>query len=61
MVSEWTALPGGGAKTVKRFERSKGPNIALYKNHINLFFTMIVPQVAAVKATEMLTCGCRRQ
>ena len=31
LVSECTGLPGG-AKSVKRFERSNGLNTALYKN-----------------------------
>ena len=36
LVSEWTGLPGR-AKSVKRFERSNGPDIALYKNYLYLF------------------------
>ena len=37
LVSEWTGLPGE-AKSVKRFERSTGPDTALYKNYLYLFF-----------------------
>ena len=33
LVSEWTGLPGS-ANIVKRFERSNGPDIALYKNYL---------------------------
>ena len=35
LVSEWTGLPVN-AKSVKRFERSNGPDIALYKNYLYL-------------------------
>ena len=35
LVSEWTGLPGE-AKSVKRFERFNGPDIALYKNYLYL-------------------------
>ena len=38
LVVEWTGLPGGGAKSVKRFERSNGLDTALYKNYLYLFF-----------------------
>ena len=37
LVSEWTGLPGE-ANSVKRFERSNGLDIALYKNYL---FTLI--------------------
>ena len=37
LVSELTGLPGR-AKSLKRFERSNGPDIALYKNYLYLFF-----------------------
>ena len=40
LVSEWTGLPGR-AKSVKRFERSNGPDIALYKNYLYLFNIVI--------------------
>ena len=36
LVSERTGLPGR-AKSVKRFERSNGPDIALYKNYLYLY------------------------
>ena len=40
LVSEWTGL-SGRAKRVKRFERSNGPDIALYKNYLYLYtFTL---------------------
>ena len=32
LVSEWTGLPGR-AKNAKGFDRSNGPDIALYKNY----------------------------
>ena len=38
LVSKLTGLPGR-AKSVKRFERSNGPDIALYKNCLYLFFS----------------------
>ena len=28
---------GGGTKSVQRFERSNGPDIALYKNYLYLY------------------------
>ena len=37
LVSEWTGLPGGGAKIIKRFERSNGLDTALYKNYLYLY------------------------
>ncbi len=36
LVSEWTGL-SWEAKSVKRFERSNGPDIALYNNYLYLF------------------------
>ena len=36
LVSEWTGLPGR-TKSVKRFDRSNGPDIALYKNYLYLY------------------------
>ena len=36
LVSEWTGLPGE-EKSVKRSERSKGPDTALYENYLYLF------------------------
>ena len=39
LVSEWTGL-SGEAKSVKRFERSKGLDTALYKNYLYLFFNI---------------------
>ena len=40
-VSELTGL-SGRAKSVKRFERSNGPDIALYKNYLYLYIFDIV-------------------
>ena len=40
LVSERTGLPGR-AKSVKRFERSNGPDIALYKNYLFYTYTNI--------------------
>ena len=37
LVSEWTGLPGD-AKSVKRFERCNGPDTALYKNYLYLYY-----------------------
>ena len=37
LVSEWTGL-SGRAYSVKRFERSNGPDIALYKNYLYYLF-----------------------
>ena len=49
LVSEWTRLPGR-AKSVQRFERSDGLDIALYKNYFCLFTDWC-----------LLTTDCRHQ
>ena len=38
LLSEWTGLPGR-ANSVKRFERSNRPDIALYKNYLYLYLS----------------------
>ena len=50
LVSEWTGLPGR-AKSVKRFEWSNRPDIALYKNYLYLFW--VTPQFYRNSALEM--------
>ena len=41
LVSGWTGLPGK-AKSVKRFERSNGPDTTLYKNYLRLKGTRLI-------------------
>ena len=51
LVPEWTGLPGGGAKSVKRFERSNWLDTALYKS-IPTFITVPLPSRPAGDFTE---------
>ena len=44
LVSEWTGLPGE-AKSVKRFERSNGPDTALYKNYRYLYLYSLAVEI----------------
>ena len=62
LVSEWTGLPGR-AKSVKSFERSNGPDIALYKNYLFKLPLYRYLQFSkwnniAISQTSWLLCQC---
>ena len=59
LVSEWTGLPGE-KKSVKRSERTKGPDTGLYKNYANLFL-FLLPSLLVItnNSDSQMFIGCQ--